>query len=240
MERYSRNIAVSEIGLEGQEKLIDSKVLVIGAGGLGSPVLLYLASVGVGTIGIVDNDVVDVSNLQRQVLHIEGRVGKPKAESAETSLKARNSHTEIVTYNMYLDRSNGPEIMKEYDVIVDCTDNFKSKFSINDMAIDAKKPLIHAGVQRMQGQVMTIIPGETACYRCVFKDEPDENKVDLPKDVGVIGAAVGIIGSIQALEVIKLITGAGDLLTDRILIVDGLTMKCNEIPVKKSESCDCN
>ena len=240
MERYSRNIAVDEIGLEGQEKLMNSKVLVIGAGGLGSPVLQYLASVGVGKIGVVDNDVVDITNLQRQVLHIEGRVGEPKAESAKIAMKALNSHPEIDTYNVFLDRDNGPELMKEYDVIVDCTDNFKSKFSINDMAVAAKIPLVHAGVQRMHGQVMTIIPGKTACYRCVFKEEPDENKVDLPKDVGVIGAAVGIIGSIQALEVIKLITGAGDLLTNRILSFDGLTMKCSEIPVKMSKSCGCS
>jgi len=239
MKRYSRNIAVDEIGEVGQQKLIDSKVLVIGAGGLGSPVLQYLASVGVGKLGIVDNDVVDISNLQRQVIHIEGRVGYPKVESAQIHIKSLNSYIKVETYNLFLDENNGIDILKKYDIIVDCTDNFKSKFVINDLALKTKRPLVHAGVQRMEGQVMTILPGETACYRCVFKEEPDKNKVDLPKNVGVIGAAVGIIGSIQALEVVKLITGVGELLTNRILIFDGLNMTFNEILVKKSGNCVC-
>ncbi len=239
-KRYSRNIAVENIGEIGQQKLIDSKVLVIGAGGLASPVLLYLASVGVGTIGIVDNDVVEISNLQRQVIHTEGRVGRLKTESAKIALKAINSHINIETYNLYLGKTNGEEIINQYDVIVDCTDNFRSKFVINDLALKTNKPLVHAGVFKMEGQIMTIIPNKTACYRCVFKEEPDKSKVDLPQVVGTIGATAGIIGSIQAMEVIKLITGVGELLTNRILVLDGVSMKFTEIPVKNSSSCSCN
>ena len=238
LERYSRNILVKEIGLEGQKKLLNSKVMIIGAGGLGSPAALYLASAGVGTIGIVDYDKIDLSNLQRQILHSTSKIGELKSESAKESLISLNPDLNIITHNKLVSEKNILNLIKDYDFILDCTDNIQSKFLINDACVILKKPFTHAGVIRFNGQLMTVIPGESPCYRCIFQDVPNENSVQTCKQVGVIGAAVGVIGSLQALEAIKYLTSTGELLTGNLLTFDALTMNFRKIKLpKRNHNC---
>lgn len=222
--RFNRQIIMPEIGLEGQEKLKNSKVLIIGAGGLGSPVALYLAAAGIGTIGIVDNDRVDISNLQRQIIHGESMEGIKKAESAKQSMKRLNGNVNVETYMCRITPENISGIIEKYDFVIDAVDNFETKFLINDACVIAKKPFCHGGVIRFNGQVMTYVPGQGACYRCVFEEIPKRGSSPKCYTVGVLGTVVGIIGCIQATEAVKYLTGAGELLTGRMLIVDGLTM----------------
>lgn len=237
-ERYNRQILLAGIGQEGQEKLKKAKVLVIGAGGLGSPVIQYLAGAGIGKLGIVDADNVDVSNIHRQVIHNSQRVGMNKAESAKESVQNLNAEVEVVVYPFLVDENNIQAIVSEYDFVVDCVDNFEGKFLINDICVQLKKPFCHAGVVGYQGQVLTYVPGKGPCYRCIFEDIPEEGTVPTSRDIGILGPAAGIFGCIQAAEAIKYFTGAGELLTGRMYILDTLTMtgRCARFP-KPSPTC---
>lgn len=228
-ERYTRNIIIKEIGIEGQKKLLNSKVLVIGAGGLGSPAIMYLASAGIGTIGIADNDDVDLSNLQRQIIHTENNIGKAKVLSAKQAVLARNSDIKVNTYQKFINANNIVELIKDYDFILDATDNFSSKFLINDACVLTGKPFSHAGIIRFQGQVMTYVPGQGPCYRCIFQEPPEEDAVPNCKQEGILGAVAGIIGSIQAMEAVKYLLNIGNLLTGYFLTYDGLKMEFRKI-----------
>ena len=233
LERYSRHIILKEVGVKGQKKLLNSKVLIIGAGGLGAPAALYLAAAGVGTIGIADADEVDLSNLQRQVIHTTADIGKPKVESARETMEAINPDVKVVTYYDFIAADNIMDIIQDYDFILDGTDNFPAKFLINDACVMAKKPFCHAGIIRFQGQLMTYVPGEGPCYRCIFQEPPPKDAVPTCKQAGVIGAMAGVIGCLQAMEAIKYITGAGELLTGYLLTYDALTMQFRKVKLPK-------
>ncbi len=236
IERYSRHIILQDVGVGGQEKILKAKVLVIGAGGLGAPALLYLAAAGVGTLGIIDGDVVDMSNLQRQVIHFTGDVGKPKIESAAEKIAQINPDVNAVTYRDVIRAENAFEIIKDYDFVLDGTDNFAAKFLINDACVLAGKPYSHGGILRFDGQTMTYTPG-SACYRCIFKEAPPKNAVPTCSQAGVLGAIAGMLGTIQAAEVLKFITGVGDLLTNRLLIFDAKRMTFRTVAVKRNPKC---
>lgn len=238
LERYSRHMILKEIGVKGQRKLMNAKVLIIGAGGLGSPAALYLAAAGIGTIGIVDADVVDLSNLQRQVIHTTKDLGKEKVQSARETMEDINPDVKVVTYHEYVTSENILSLVEKYDFILDGTDNFPAKFLINDACVMAKKPYCHAGIIRFKGQLMTIIPGEGPCYRCVFKDPPPADAVPTCKQAGVIGAMAGVIGCLQALEAIKYITGTGELLVGNLLTFDALKMEFRKVRLPKRD-CNC-
>ena len=238
LERYSRHIILKEIGVKGQKKIMNGSVLIIGAGGLGAPAAMYLAAAGVGRIGIADADVVDLSNLQRQVIHTTGDLGKPKVESAKETMLAINPEIEVETYHEFLTSKNILDIIKKYDFVLDGTDNFPAKFLINDACVMADKPFSHAGILRFKGQLMTVIPHETPCYRCVFHTMPPKDAIPSCKEAGVVGAMAGVIGSLQALEAIKFLTGAGDLLTGKLLTFDALKMKFHTITLPpRGEGC---
>lgn len=238
LERYSRHIILKEIGVKGQKKIMNGSVLIIGAGGLGAPAAMYLAAAGVGRIGIADADVVDLSNLQRQVIHTTGDLGKPKVESAKETMLAINPEVEVETYHEFLTSKNILDIIKKYDFVLDGTDNFPAKFLINDACVMADKPFSHAGILRFKGQLMTVIPHETPCYRCVFHTMPPKDAIPSCKEAGVVGAMAGVIGSLQALEAIKFLTGAGDLLTGKLLTFDALKMKFHTITLPpRGEGC---
>lgn len=232
-ERYSRHLILKEIGEEGQKKLLESSVLIFGAGGLGSPAALYLASAGVGKIGIVDADVVDLSNLQRQIIHAVKDVDKLKAVSAKESIQGMNPDVEVVTYPVFADETNIDELIRDYDFILDCTDNFTAKFLINDACVRAEKPFSHAGVIRFEGQLMTYVPGQGPCYRCIFQSPPQEGTVLTCKEAGIIGVTAGVIGSLQAAEAVKYLLGIGTLLTGTLLTYDGLTMTFRKVGLPK-------
>jgi adenylyltransferase/sulfurtransferase len=237
VERYSRHIIVPEIGGQGQKRINQAKVLVIGAGGLGSPVALYLAAAGVGQLGIVDNDVVDLTNLQRQIIHTTKDVGRPKTESAQEKLVALNPDIKVKAYQQLLSSDNVMDLINDYDIIVDGTDNFPSRFLINDACVLANKPLVHGAILRFDGQVFTIIPGKTACYRCIFEQPPPPGSVPSCSQAGVLGAIAGMVGTIQAAEVIKLIIDKGTSLTGRMLVLDALDMRFREVKIKKNPDC---
>ena len=234
--RYSRHILLKDVGVEGQEKIRNGKVLVVGAGGLGAPVALYLAAAGVGTIGIVDGDVVDLSNLQRQVIHFTGDVGHPKVESARDKMLAINPNVKVNTIREFLMSDNALEIIKDYDFIVDGTDNFPVKFLINDACVMAGKPFSHGGILRFEGQTFTHLPG-TACYRCLFKSPPPANAVPTCSQAGVLGAIAGMLGTIQAAETLKYLTGVGELLTNKLLTFNAKTMDFRKINTRRQASC---
>jgi len=237
IERFSRNIILPEVGGAGQEKLLQGKVLVVGVGGLGSPAGLYLAAVGVGTIGIIDYDRVDLSNLQRQVLHSTEDISRPKVESARETMNAINPDANIITYDDRLTAENALGILADFDFVLDCTDGFPPKFLIADACFFAGKPYSHAGILRFDGQTMTVIPGETACYRCVFNAPPPDGAVPSCAQAGVIGVLPGVIGCIQATEAVKYLIGKGEMLTDRLLIYDALGMKFRNVNLKKNLDC---
>ena len=223
LERYSRHIILKEVGVKGQKKLLEAKVLIIGAGGLGAPAALYLAAAGVGTIGIVDADEVDLSNLQRQVIHTTPDIGRPKVESAADTMHAMNPDVTVNTYQEFVDSTNIAELIAGYDFVIDGVDNFQTKFLINDACVAAGKPFVHAGIIRFKGQLMTYVPGQGPCYRCVFKEMPPADAVPTCKQAGVIGVIAGIIGCLEALEAIKYVLGVGELLTGKLLTFDALS-----------------
>ena len=227
LERYSRHIILKEVGAKGQKKLLNAKVLIIGAGGLGAPAAMYLAAAGVGTIGIADADEVDLSNLQRQIIHSTQDVGKAKVQSAKETMEAINPDVKVITYRTFVDSESIMDLIKDYDFIIDGTDNFPAKFLINDACVMAKKPFSHAGIIRFKGQLMTYVPGEGPCYRCVFKNPPPKDAVPTCKQAGVIGAMGGVIGSL-----------AHDLLTGYLLTYDALKMEFRKIKLP-SHTKDC-
>lgn len=238
VRRYDRQIILPQIGSEGQIKLKNSRVLVVGAGGLGSPAALYLAGAGVGTVGIMDADTVNMSNLQRQILHNIDREQMNKAESAKLSLERLNDKIEVRAYPYMLSAENAEEIIREYDFIIDGTDNFETKFLINDICVSLGKSFCHGGILQFTGQVMTYVPGDCPCYRCVFEEAPERGSLPNCSQAGVIGAVAGIIGSIQALEAMKYLLGMGGLLTGKILVIDGLTMRMRRVSINgRNKNC---
>ncbi|HDL64499.1 MAG TPA: molybdopterin-synthase adenylyltransferase MoeB [Proteobacteria bacterium] len=237
IERYSRQIILSEIGGKGQSKLLEASVLVIGAGGLGSPAALYLAAAGVGQLGIVDSDRVELNNLQRQIIHSTGDVGRPKVDSARDRLHSLNPDIRIIPYNLRLTSANIMEIIEDYDIIVDGSDNFPTRYLINDACVLADKPLSHGAILRFYGQVYTILPGESACYRCLFPEPPPPGAVPNCQEAGILGAVAGIIGLLQANEVLKYILGAGKLLNGRLLTFDALDASFREVKVLRDTDC---
>lgn len=237
LERYSRHILLPEIGIEGQEKILSSKILVIGAGGLGSPALYYLAAAGVGTLGIADGDVVDRTNLQRQIIHTTEDVGKSKVISAKEKIHSLNPDVNVVIHEGYLDDTNIMETISNYDFIIDGTDNFAAKFLINDACILSKKPFSHGGILRFEGQTITVEPGESACYRCIFEAPPPANSVPTCSQAGVLGSIAGMLGTIQATEALKFAAGIGNLLKDSLLTFDALEMNFRKIKIKKNSQC---
>lgn len=238
LERYSRHLLLKEVGEVGQEKLLSSRVLIIGAGGLGSPVILYLAAAGVGTIGIFDGDTVSLSNLQRQILHSEDSLGKNKSLSARERVKYLNAGVKINIYPEYLDTKKAFQIFPEYDIIVDATDNFETKFLINDAAVRVGTPFCHGGVLEFNGQIMMILPGDTACYRCVFGNPPACS--EKYSKAGILGTTAGIVGTLQASEVIKFLIGTGTKLNNELLTVDTMNLEFRRVPVRKDSHCFCS
>ncbi len=236
-ERYSRHLMLPEVGEAGQERLLNSRVLIIGAGGLGSPVALYLAAAGVGTIGIADGDCVDLSNLQRQILHNLAELGQQKTASAARRLRGMNPDCRVIEIPLMLHEANLPQLLQEYDFVIDATDSLKSKFLINDCCVNQGIPFSHGGILRFQGQTMTVLPGQASCYRCLFQELPPEEELQSCERDGVIGVLPGIIGSLQAAEALKYLLGIGTLLTGRLLTFDLACMRFREVPVPVNKHC---
>jgi sulfur-carrier protein adenylyltransferase/sulfurtransferase len=236
-DRYSRHVLVPEVGLEGQLKLLDAKVLCLGAGGLGAPVTLYLAAAGVGTLGVVDDDVVDLSNLQRQVIHTTDGIGTPKVDSAERAIKALNPDVNVVKYQTRLDASNIMEIIEGYDIIVDGVDNFPTRYLLNDASVRLKIPVVSAAILGFEGQLSVFAPYEGPCYRCLFRQPPPAELAPSCGANGVLGVLPGTMGLLQATEVIKLIIGSGDPLIGRLLMYDALAATTTELKVRRDPEC---
>jgi len=237
IERYSRQLILPDIGGKGQEKILRAKVLIIGAGGLGSPCALYLASAGVGRLGIVDSDNVEINNLQRQIVHSTANVGKPKVESAKLRLNAINPEVEVIALNIRLTSENILNIIKDYDIVVDGSDNFPTRYLVNDACVLLKKPLSHAGIFRYDGQAMTILPGQGPCYRCLFPEPPPPGLVPSCQEAGILGAVAGVLGTLQANEVLKYILGSGELLVGRLLVFNALTATFRQVKVPRDPKC---
>jgi molybdopterin/thiamine biosynthesis adenylyltransferase/rhodanese-related sulfurtransferase len=235
--RYARQLLVPGVGADGQRRLLEARVLVVGAGGLGSPAALYLAAAGIGTIGLVDDDVVELSNLQRQVMHATSRIGQSKTSSGRSALEALNPTVRVVEHPERLDASNAERLLGRYDVIVDGSDRFETRYVINDAAVGLRKPVVHASVYRWEGQVTTLVPFEGPCYRCLHPVPPP---VELAPDcdvAGVMGTLPGIAGTLQATEVIKLVLGVGELLVGRLLTFDASSVEFREITVPRDPAC---
>jgi len=235
--RYSRHVRIPEMGEEGQLKLLDSKVLMIGAGGLGSPSAYYLAAAGVGRIGLVDDDVVDASNLQRQIIHSTDRVGVLKAESAKQTIEALNPDVTVDVHPYRVDKTNVLDLMNEYDVVVDGADNFPTRYLLNDAALMTRTPLVHASILRFEGHASVFRPYDGPCYRCLFSEPPPAQMAPACGEAGVLGVLCGVMGSIQANETIKVLLEMGDTLSGRLLIYDALGMSFNELTVRRDPNC---
>ncbi|NLC37987.1 MAG: HesA/MoeB/ThiF family protein [Clostridia bacterium] len=235
LTRYERNLLLPELGEAGQEKLLSSRGLVVGAGGLGSPVAYYLAAAGVGKLGLVDNDRVELSNLQRQILHFTGDLGSLKVDSAARKLRELNPDVHVVTYSSRLEEENIAALVSEYELIILCVDNFETRLLVNKICIRLKKPLIEAGVLGWHGTMLTILPGRSACYQCLFPEIPQG--IPPAGASGLLGVLPGVMGLLQATEAIKLLLGAGRLLTDRLLLYDALEMSFREVALKRNPHC---
>jgi molybdopterin/thiamine biosynthesis adenylyltransferase/rhodanese-related sulfurtransferase len=236
-ERYSRHLLIPEVGVEGQQKLLEAKVLLLGAGGLGSPTALYLAAAGVGTLGIVDDDEVDLSNLQRQVIHTTDRIGVPKVDSAEETISAINPDVEVVKYPVRLDASNIVEIIEGYDVIVDGLDNFPTRYLLNDASVRLDIPVVSAAILGFDGQLSVFKPHNGPCYRCLFPEPPPAELAPSCGANGVLGVLPGTMGLLQATEVVKLVIGEGDPLIGRLLLYDALAATFTEVKVRRDPDC---
>ena len=236
-QRYSRHLLIPEVGTAGQTRLLESKVLLIGAGGLGSPASLYLAAAGVGTIGLVDFDVVDLSNLQRQIVHTSDRVGERKVESARKTINALNPDVTVVPHEEMLVAENVERIIKGYDVILDGTDTFETRYILNDAAVAAGIPVVHASVFRFEGQLTTFIPYEGPCYRCLYPTPPPPELAPGCSVAGVLGVVPGIMGMLQANEVLKVLLGIGDTLAGRLLLFDALDTSFTELKLRRDPNC---
>ncbi|MEW6592944.1 MAG: HesA/MoeB/ThiF family protein [Candidatus Hadarchaeota archaeon] len=237
IRRYSRQIILKEVGGKGQRKLLNSKVLVVGAGGLGSPAALYLAAAGVGRLGIIDCDNVDLSNLQRQILHSTHTIDQPKVESAKETLAKLNPEVEVVTHNQRFGPENALDVIKGWDFVVDGSDNFPTKFLINDACVLRGVPFSHAGVLRFTGMALTVIPRKGPCYRCLTPEAPPAGMIPTCQEAGVLGVVPGVVGAIQATEAIKFLLGAGDLLVGRVLFFDATSMKFEEFELQRNKGC---
>jgi molybdopterin/thiamine biosynthesis adenylyltransferase len=239
LERYARHIILPELGGKGQEKLLGSSVLVVGAGGLGSPLLLYLAAAGIGRIGIVDDDAVDLSNLQRQVIHATGRIGTPKVESAREVLAGINPDVKIETHGLRLDASNVSDLIRGHDIVADGTDNFATRFLLNDACYLLGVTLVSAALLRFEGQVATFKAheGDHPCYRCIFPEPPPEGLIPTCAEGGVLGAVAGVVGCLQATEVIKELAGIGESLAGHLVILDALNTNFRKISVRPDPAC---
>jgi len=234
--RYSRHIIMPQVGSAGQRKILASKVLIVGAGGLGSPVAVYLALAGVGTIGLVDFDVVDLSNLQRQILHQAADVGRPKVESAKETLNAYNPDVNVVAHDVPLTSDNALDIISQYDIVVNGADNFAARYLVNDACVLLKKPLVDGSILLFDGQATVYLPGK-GCYRCLFPNPPPPGLVPSCAEAGVLGALCGLVGSIQATETLKLILGIGESLNGRLLIVDALATEVRLLKIRRDPEC---
>jgi sulfur-carrier protein adenylyltransferase/sulfurtransferase len=237
IRRYSRHLIIPDVGMDGQKRLKNAKVLVVGAGGMGSPALLYLAAAGVGTLGIVDFDTVDESNLQRQVIHGVSDVGRPKAESAAASIREINPLVNVVIHDFALDRDNVREVFSQYDLIVDGTDNFATRYMVNDAAVLLGKPYVWGSIYRFDGQASVFWAEHGPCYRCLYPEPPPPGMVPSCAEGGVLGVLCASVGSIQVTEAIKLITGIGEPLVGRLMVYDALEMEYRKIKVRKDPDC---
>src|SRR6266567_3305236 len=237
LSRYSRHLILPEVGMQGQQRLKAARVLCVGTGGLGSPLAFYLAAAGIGTLGLVDFDVVDASNLQRQIIHSTKDIGRKKLDSAEEKLKALNPHMKIVKYNTMLLSNNAMEIFKDFDIVADGTDNFPTRYLVNDACVLLGKPNVYASIFRFEGQATVFYAKEGPCYRCLYPEPPPPGLVPSCAEGGVLGVLPGIVGSIQALETIKLILGKGRTLIGRLLLFDALDLKFRELKLRKNPEC---
>ena len=235
--RYSRHFLLPEVGEDGQAKLLQAKVLMVGAGGLGSPSAYYLAAAGVGTLGIIDNDVVDISNLQRQILHANDRVGMPKVESAKKTLEGLNPDVKVIPYQAKLTSENIMEIIKDYDLVIDGCDNFPTRYLVNDACVLTGKPNVHGSIFQFEGQATVFYPGKGPCYRCLYPEPPPAEMAPSCAEAGVLGVLPGLIGVIEALEAVKLILGKGDTLVGRLLHFNTLTMEINTLKLRRDPNC---
>ncbi|WP_374653318.1 ThiF family adenylyltransferase [Dongia sp.] len=240
LERYARNVILDEVGEAGQLKLLQSKVLVVGAGGLGAPLLLYLAAAGIGTIGIIDNDTVDVTNLQRQVIHDDAAVDRPKVESATKRLRALNPDIVIQPIAARLDAENAESIIARFDLVADGSDNFATRYLLNDLCYRLKKPLVSAALLRFEAQISTFkayLGSPHPCYRCLFPEQPPEDLIPRCEQAGILGPVAGVMGSLQATEILKEILGIGDGLSGRLLMFDALGPTFREVRFKRDPDC---
>jgi sulfur-carrier protein adenylyltransferase/sulfurtransferase len=236
-DRYSRHTLLPEVGVEGQLKMLNAKVLLVGAGGLGAPTALYLAAAGIGTIGLVDDDVVDASNLQRQVIHNTERIGQPKTSSARQTIEALNPDVDVVEHNFRLDSSNIVELLEHYDVIVDGADNFPTRYLLNDASVRLRKPVVSASILSFDGQISTFVPYEGPCYRCLYPTPPPAELAPSCSANGVLGAMAGTMGLLQANEVLKLVLGIGEPLIGRLLLFEALGTRFTELKVRRDPEC---
>lgn len=236
-DRYSRHILLPEVGVDGQLKMLNAKVLLLGAGGLGAPTALYLAAAGIGTIGLVDDDVVEASNLQRQVIHSTERVGMPKTESARLTIESLNPDVKVVEHHGRLDASNILEIIGQYDLIVDGADNFPTRYLLNDASVRLRKPVVSASILSFDGQISTFVPYEGPCYRCLYPTPPPAELAPSCSANGVLGAMAGTMGLLQANEVLKLVMGIGEPLVGRLLLFEALSTRFTELKVRRDPQC---
>jgi len=236
-DRYSRHTLLPEVGVDGQLKLLDAKVLLLGAGGLGAPTALYLAAAGIGTLGLVDDDVVDASNLQRQVIHNTERIGEPKTASARKTIEALNPDVNVVEHRMRLDASNILDVIRDYDVIVDGADNFPTRYLLNDASVRLRKPVVSASILSFDGQISTFVPYEGPCYRCLYPTPPPAELAPSCSANGVLGVMAGTMGTLQANEVIKLVLGVGEPLIGRLLLYEALGTRFTELKVRRDPDC---
>jgi adenylyltransferase/sulfurtransferase len=237
VHRYSRHIILQEVGGKGQKKLLGARVFIVGAGGLGCPVGYYLSAAGVGTLGVIDDDEVELSNLQRQIAHNVHSLGKPKVESLKNTFEALNPDVNVVALKQKINKDNILDLIKDYDVIVDGSDNFPTRYLVNDACVMLGKPLVSGAILKFEGQVTTILPGEGHCYRCLFEQPPPPGLVASCQEAGVLGAITGVVGSLQAAEVLKLILSKGEPLRNRLLIYDALRVNFRKVKIPKNPDC---
>ncbi len=237
LQRYSRHIILPEVGGKGQKKILKARVFVVGAGGLGCPVGYYLAAAGIGTIGMIDNDTVELSNLQRQIAHSTKTLGLHKVDSAKATFEALNPDVNVVGIKERINKDNIMDLIKDYDIVVDGSDNFPTRYLVNDACVLLKKPLVSGAILKFEGQVTTVLPGEGHCYRCLFEEMPPPGLVPSCQEAGVLGAITGVVGALQATEVLKLVLGKGDVLKNTLLIYDALRTTFRRVKVPKNPAC---
>ena len=237
LQRYSRHLILPEVGKQGQEKIAKAKVFIVGSGGLGSSAGYYLTTAGIGTIALIDNDLVELSNLQRQIAHSVKTIGKPKVISAKETFESLNPDVKVIAIQQKLTKNNILDLIKDYDIVIDCSDNFPTRFLVNDACVMTKKPLITGAVLKFEGNVMAIIPGEGPCYRCLFEEPPSPGIIPSSQGVGLLGVVPGVIGILQATEALKLILGIGEILKGELLIYDALKSSFRKIKVPKNPDC---